>query len=414
MSPSNRFATRLLPAIAAVLAALAAAPIQAQTQISDGVVRIGIINDQSGVYSGTGGPGSTLAAQMAVEDLASVLRGIKVEIVPGDHQNKPDIASSIAREWFDARKFDAVADGASSAAALAVQDITRERKKVFLISGPGSTDFTGKACSPTSFQFAYDTYGLSNSTTSALVKQGFKNWFMLTADYAFGLSLERDATNFLGRNGGKVLGGARHPFGTNDFSSFLMTASASKAQVIGLANGGTDFSQALKQAGEFQIAAGGQRLVSLSGMISDIRAVGLQTAQGTYITESFYWDMDDQTRAFSRRFVERNNGRPPTMVQAGVYAGVHHYLKAVAATQSDDGPTVSKKMRETPVANFFHNNTRIREDGRVLLPMHLFRVKAPKDSKGEWDLYQHVSSIPGEQAFRPLAEGGCPYITAGK
>lgn len=409
MSKLQRLARRLM-----VFAGISGTALAAQAQISDGVVRIGIINDQSGVYSGTGGPGSTLAARMAAEDLAGVLGGIKVEIVAGDHQNKPDIASSIAREWFDARKFDAVADGASSAAALAVQEITRERKKIFLISGPGSTDFTGKACSPTGFQFAYDSYGLSNSTATAMVRQGFKNWFMLTADYAFGLSLERDASTFLKKNGGNVVGSARHPFGTNDFSSFLMTASASKAQVIALANGGTDFSQALKQAGEFQIAAGGQRLVSLSGMISDIRAVGLATAQGTYVTESFYWDMDENTRQFSRRFMERNNGRPPTMVQAGVYAGVHHYLKAVAATKSDDGTVVARKMREMPVENFFHKGTKIREDGRVLLPMHLFRVKAPKDSKGEWDLYQHVSTIPGEQAFRPLAEGGCSYVTAGK
>ncbi len=383
-------------------------------QISDNVVRIGIINDQSGVYSGTGGPGSSLAAQMAAEDLAGVLRGIKVEIVSGDHQNKPDIASAITREWLDAKKFDAVADGASSAAALAVQEITRDRKKIFLISGPGSTDFTGKACSPTSFQFAYDTYGLANSTTAAMVKQGFKNWFILTADYAYGQSLERDAIAFLKKNGGTVAGTTRHPFGSHDFSSFLMTAAASKAQVIGLANGGTDFSQSLKQASEFKITQGGQQLVSLSGMISDIHAVGLPIAQGAFITESFYWDMDDQTRAFSKRFMDRNKGRPPTMVQAGVYAGVHHYLKAVAATGSDDGPAVAKKMRETPVENFFHKGSRIREDGRVMLPMHLFKVKSPKESAGEWDVYTHVASIPGDQAFRPLAEGGCPFVSGSK
>jgi len=246
------------------------------------------------------------------------------------------------------------------------------------------------------------------------VRQGFKSWFILTADYAYGQSLERDAITFLKKNGGTVAGTTRHPFGTHDFSAFLMTASASKAQVIGLANGGTDFSQSLKQASEFKIAAGGQKLVSLSGMISDIHAVGLQTAQGAYITESFYWNMDDATRKFSRRFMERNKGRPPTMVQAGTYAGVHHYLKAIAAAGTDDGPTVAKKMREMPVVNFFHKGTRVREDGRVLLPMHLFKVKAPKDSTGEWDVYDLVTSIPGEQAFRPLAEGGCPYISASK
>ncbi|MCD6674012.1 MAG: ABC transporter substrate-binding protein [Burkholderiaceae bacterium] len=410
--PHRAFFDPRIAGIAALAALVSVAP--ASAQISDNVIRIGIINDQSGVYSGTGGPGSTLAAQMAAEDLGGKINGATIEIVSGDHQNKPDLASLIVREWFDAKGFDAVADGASSAAALAVQELARERKKVFLISGAGSSDFTGKACSPTGFQFAYDTYGLSNSTTAAMVKQGYKNWFMLTADYAFGLALERDARDFLTRNGGSVVGYARHPFGTHDFSSFLMTADASKAQVIGLANGGTDFSQALKQAAEFKITNRGKKLVSLSGMISDIHAVGLAVAEGTYITESFYWDLDEQTRNFSRRFMERNKGRPPTMVQAGVYAGVHHYLKAVAAAGTDDGPTVAKKMREMPVENFFHHGTRIREDGRVLLPMHLFKVKAPKDSKGEWDLYEHVMSTPGEQAFRPLADGGCPYITSGK
>lgn len=398
---------------AVVLGVLACAA-SASAQISDNVIRIGIINDQSGVYSGTGGPGSTLAAQMAAEDLGGKINGATIEIVSGDHQNKPDLASLIVREWFDASKFDAVADGASSAAALAVQELARDRKKVFLISGAGSSDFTGKACSPTGFQFTYDTYGLSNSTTAAMVKQGYKTWFMLTADYAFGLALERDATNFLAKNGGNVVGNARHPFGNHDFSSFLMTAGASKAQVIGLANGGTDFSQALKQAAEFKIADSGKKLVSLSGMISDIHAVGLPVAQGTYITESFYWNMDEQTRDFSRRFMERNKGRPPTMVQAGVYAGVHHYLKAVAAAGTDEGLAVAKKMREMPVENFFHHGTKIREDGRVLLPMHLFKVKAPKDSTGDWDLYEYVTSTPGEQAFRPLADGGCPHVVSAK
>lgn len=382
----------------------------ANAQVSDKVVRIGIINDQSGPYSGTGGVGSVLAAQMAAEDLRGKVLDATVEIITADHQNKPDIASNLTREWLDVKQVDAVADGASSAASLAIQDLTRDKKKIFLISGAGSSDFTGKACSPTGMQFAYDTYGLSNSTSTALVKQGFDQWFMLTADYAFGHALEKDATAFVGNAGGKVLGSVRHPLGNHDFSSFLMTASASKAKVIGLANGGTDFSQSLKQASEFNIAANGQRLASLSGMISDVHAAGLQTAQGLFITESFYWDLTDETRVFSKRFMERNKGRPPTMVQAGVYAGVHHYLKAIAAAGTDDGPKVAAKMKEMPVENFFHKGTKIREDGRVLVPMHLFKVKAPKDSKGEWDLYEYVTTIPGEQAFRPLAQGNCPYI----
>lgn len=386
----------------------------ASAQVSDNVVRIGIINDQSGPYSGTGGVGSVLAAQIALEDLGGKVLGLPVEIISADHQNKPDIASNITREWIDVKKVDAVADGASSAASLAIQEITRDRKKMFLISGAGSSDFTGRSCSPTSMQFAYDTYGLANSTATALVKQGFDTWFMLTADYAFGHALEKDATTFVGNAGGKVLGSVRHPLGNHDFSSFLMTASGSKAKIIGLANGGTDFSQSLKQASEFNIGGGGQRLASLSGMISDVYAAGLQTAQGLFITESFYWDMDDKTREFAKRFMARNKGRPPTMVQAGVYAGVHHYLKAVAAAGTDDGPGVAKKMREMPIDNFFHKGTRIREDGRVLLPMHLFKVKAPSASKSEWDLYDYVTSIPGEQAFRPLAAGNCPLVTANK
>jgi branched-chain amino acid transport system substrate-binding protein len=386
----------------------------ARAQVSDGAIRIGIINDQSGPYSGTGGVGSVLAAQMALEDLGAKVLGVPVEIISADHQNKPDIASNIVRQWIDLGKVDAVADGASSAASLAIQDITRERKKIFLISGAGSSDFTGKACSPTSMQFAYDTYGLANSTATALVKQGFDTWFMLTADYAFGHALEKDATAFVTNAGGKVLGSVRHPLGSHDFSSFLMTASASKARMIGLANGGTDFSQSLKQASEFNIGGSGQRLASLSGMISDVYAAGLQTAQGLFITESFYWNLDEKTREFSKRFMQRNNGRPPTMVHAGVYAGVHHYLMAIAAAGTDDGPKVAAKMKEMPIENFFHKGTRIREDGRVLVPMHLFKVKAPKDSKGEWDLYEYVTTTPGEQAFRPPAQGNCPFVTAGK
>lgn len=398
----------------AVLIGAMGATSAASAQVSDNAIRVGIINDQSGPYSGTGGVGSVLAAEMALEDLGGKVLRASVEIISADHQNKPDIASNIVRQWIDVKNVDAVADGASSAASLAIQDIMRERKKVFLISGAGSSDFTGKACSPTSMQFAYDTYGLANSTATALVKQGFDSWFMLTADYAFGHALEKDATTFVGNAGGKVLGSVRHPLGNHDFSSFLMTASASKAKLIGLANGGTDFSQSLKQAAEFNIGGAGQRLASLSGMISDVYAAGLQTAQGLFITESFYWNLDDKTREFSKRFMARNKGRPPTMVHAGVYAGVHHYLKAVAAAGTDDGPKVAAKMKAMPVENFFHKGTRIREDGRVLVPMHLFKVKAPKDSKGEWDLYDYVTTIPGEEAFRPLAQGNCPYITASK
>lgn len=374
------------------------------------VVRIRVINDQNGPYSGTGGPGSAIAAKMAIQDFGGKVLGQPIDFAAADHQNKPDLASSLVRQWIDKDGVDAVVDGASSAASLAIQDITRARGKIFLISGAASSALTGEACSPTGTQWAYDTYSLARSTATTLVKRGAKRWYFLTADYAFGHALETDTSQFVKEAGGQVLGSRGHPLGANDFSSQLMTASAAKPDVIGLLNGGTDFSQSLAQASEFGLTSQGIRMASLSGMISDIDGVGLDKAQGLFLTESFYWDLNKDTRAFSERFMKLSGGRPPTMVQAGVYAAVNHYLKAVAAAGTDDGPTVAKKMREIPVNDFYNHNVKIREDGRVMVDMYLFQVKTPAESKGRWDDYKVIEKVSGESVFRPLAAGHCPYV----
>jgi branched-chain amino acid transport system substrate-binding protein len=397
--------TLLSLAVAAALGAGAA-----QAQISDNVVKIGVLSDMSSLYTDLAGAGSVVAAKMAVEDSGIEKRGVKVEIVSADHQNKPDVGSSIARQWYDVDKVDVIVDVPNSGVALAVNQITRDKGKAFLVSGAASSDLTGKACSPNTVHWAYDTWMLANGTGSSIVKTGGDTWFFLTADYAFGLALERDTEAVVLKNGGKVLGKVRHPLNTQDFSSFLLQAQASKAKIIGLANAGGDTTNSIKQAAEFGIVKGGQNLAGLLVFLTDIHALGLPTAQGLIITNTFYWDMNDQTRAFAKRFAERDKGIHPTMVHAGVYAAVLHYLKAVEALKSDDGTKVVAKMKEMPTDDPLFGKGTIRADGRKIHPAYLVEVKKPSESKGAWDYYKVRATIPADQAFRPLADGGCPLV----
>jgi branched-chain amino acid transport system substrate-binding protein len=390
--------------------ALACASMAAQAQISDGVIKIGVLSDMSSLYSDIGGPGSVVAARMAVEDFGAAKKGMKVEIVSADHQNKPDVGSGIARQWYDTDKVDAIFDVPTSSVALAVNEITREKKKAFIISGAASSDLSGKACSPNSVHWTYDTWMLANGTGSAIVKTGGDSWFFVTADYAFGHALERDTEAVVLKNGGKVNGKVRHPLNTQDFSSFLLQAQSSKAKIIGLANAGGDTTNAIKQASEFGIVKGGQNLAGLLVFISDIHGLGLNIAQGLIFTESFYWDLNDGTRAFAKRFAAANNGKYPTMVQAGVYAGMLHYLKAVEAAKTDDGTTVVAKMKEMPTDDPLFGKGRIRADGRKVHPAYLVEVKKPSESKGPYDYYKVRSTIPADQAFRPEKDGGCALV----
>jgi len=394
----------------AIAAALGAAATAADAQISDGIIKIGILTDMSSLYTDLAGAGSIAAAHMAVEDSGIEKRGYKVEFVSADHQNKPDVGSTIARQWYDVDKVDVIVDVPNSGVALAVNQITRDKGKVFLASGPASSDLTGKACSPNTVHWAYDTWMLANGTGGAIVKSGGDTWFFLTADYAFGLALERDTEAVVLKNGGKVLGKVRAPINTQDFSSFLLQAQASKAKIIGLANAGGDTTNSIKQAAEFGIVKGGQNLAGLLVFLTDVHALGLQTAQGLIITNTFYWDMNDQTRAFSKRFAERDKGVHPTMVHAGVYAAVLHYLKAVEALKSDDGTKVVAKMKEMPTDDPLFGKGTIRIDGRNIHPAYLMEVKKPSESKGEWDYYKLRATIPADQAFRPLNAGECPLV----
>ena len=383
----------------------------AQAQISDGVIKIGVLNDMSGLYADLSGMGSVLAARMAVEDFGAAAKGMKVEIVSADHQNKPDVGSSITRQWYDVDKVDVIVDVPTSSVALAVNQITRDKGKAFLASGPATSDLTGKACSPNTIHWAYDTWMLANGTGSAIVKTGGDSWFFLTADYAFGHALERDTEAVVLKNGGKILGKVRTPFPGTDFSSFLLQAQASKAKVIGLANAGGDTVASIKQAAEFGIVKGGQSLAGLLVFLIDVRALGLQTAQGLIFTETFYWDLNDQTRAFTKRFsaqAPRNNY--PTMVHAGVYSSVLHYLKAIEAIKSDDGTKVIEQMKKMPTDDPLFGKGSIRADGRKLHPAYLVEAKKPSESTGPWDLHKVRATIPADQAFRPMAEGGCPLV----
>ena len=397
--------TLLSLAVAAALGAGAA-----QAQISDNVIKIGVLSDMSSLYTDLAGAGSVIAAKMAVEDSGIEKRGVKVEIVSADHQNKPDVGSNIARQWYDVDKVDVIVDVPNSGVALAVNQITRDKGKAFLVSGAASSDLTGKACSPNTVHWAYDTWMLANGTGSSIVKTGGDSWFFLTADYAFGLALERDTEAVVLKNGGKVLGKVRHPLNTQDFSSFLLQAQASKAKIIGLANAGGDTTNSIKQAAEFGIVKGGQNLAGLLVFLTDIHALGLPTAQGLIITNTFYWDMNDQTRAFAKRFAERDKGIHPTMVHAGVYSAVLHYLKAIEALKGDDGTKVVAKMKEMPTDDPLFGKGTIRADGRKIHPAYLVEVKKPSESKGAWDYYKVRATIPADQAFRPLADGGCPLV----
>ena len=373
-------------------------------------IKIGVLNDRSGVYSDTGGEGSVVAARMAVEDFHARDKGIKVEILSADHQNKPDTGSNIAREWYDRDGVDVVADVPNSAVALAVARVTREKNKIFLNSGAGTSDLTGVQCSPNTVHWTYDTYALAKGTATSIVKAGGRSWFFLTADYAFGHKLESDATDFIKAAGGTVVGSVNTPFPSSDFSSFLLQAQGSGAQVIGLANAGGDTITAVKQAAEFGLVAGGQKLAGLLVFISDVHALGLQVAQGLNLTEAFYWDMTDGTRDFAKRFAARDGGKMPTMDHAGVYSSIIHYLKAVDASKSKDASAVMARMREMPVDDVLFGRGHLRIDGRVTHAMYLFQVKTPAESKYPYDYYKLLATIPGDEAFRPLAESGCPLV----
>jgi len=373
-------------------------------------LRIGIITDMSGQYADANGPGAVIAAQMAAEDVGGAALGRTIEVISGDHQNKPDVGAAIVREWIDNRGVNVVAESVNSSVALAVQAVTRNAKKIFLISGSGSTELTGKQCSPTSVHWTYDTYASSHATAKALLAQGGDKWFFLTADYAFGLSLAKDATATLNANGGKVVGEVRHPFHTMDFSSFLLQAQANKeANVIALANAGSDFANAARQYVEFGLDKSGKKLVGLQITITDVPGIGLDILKDIQFTDSFYWDRTDETRAFAARFMARK-GEPPSSYQAGVYSAVRHYLRAVQAVGSEESAAVMAQMRATPVDDFFAHGGVIRDDGRMVHDMYLMRFKRPEESKSMWDLYAPVATIPGAQAFRPMKDGGCPFV----
>ncbi|HWS75164.1 MAG TPA: ABC transporter substrate-binding protein [Quisquiliibacterium sp.] len=393
-----------------VAAALATAG-AAHAQISDGVVKLGVLNDMSGLYSDITGPGSVLAAKMAVEDFQKTSKaGLKIEIVSADHQNKPDVGSTIARQWYDTEKVDAIFDVPTSSVGLAVSQVTRDKGRALVNSGTASSDLTGKACSPNTVHWLYDTWMLANGTGSAIVKTGGDTWFFLTADYAFGHALERDTEAVVLKNGGKVVGKVRHPLNTQDFSSFLLQAQASKAKIIGMANAGGDTINTIKQAAEFGITKSGQSLAGLLVFLSDVHGVGLDKAQGLMVTETFYWDLNDQTRAWSKRFGAQHGGKMPSMVHAGVYASVLHYLKAVEAGKTDDGTKTIAKMKELPTDDPLFGKGTIRADGRKLHPAYLFQVKKPSESKGPYDYYTLKATIPADQAFRPMDQGDCPLV----
>jgi branched-chain amino acid transport system substrate-binding protein len=401
-----------MKSVAAVIAAglaLAASGTAANAQISDDVVKIGVLTDMSSLYADATGKGSLTAVQMAVADYGGKVKGKPVEVISADHQNKPDVGVNIARNWYDNEKVDAIFDVPTSSVALPISALTREKNKININSGGGSSDITGVACSPNTVHWTYDTYALSNVAGKAMVQRGEDTWFFITADYAFGMALERDAANVVKESGGKVLGDVRHPLNSSDFSSYLLQAQASKAKVVGLANAGGDTTNALKQASEFGLMKGGQKLIALLLEITDVHSLGLKDAQGLIVTDAFYWDRDDETRAFSKKFLDKV-GHMPTMIQAGLYSATLHYLKAIEAIGSDEAPKVMAQMRATPINDFFAKDGHIRIDGRMVHDMYLFEVKKPEESKGEWDLYKLLATVPADQAFRPLDKGGCPLV----
>jgi branched-chain amino acid transport system substrate-binding protein len=382
----------------------------ATAQISGDAVKIGVMNDQSGLYADLAGQGSVEAARMAVEDFGGSVNGAPIEVLSADHQNKPDVGSNIVREWIDVQDVDVIVDVPTSSVALAVTEIVKEKDRVFLVSGAATTELTGAACSPNTIHWTYDTYALAVGTGRAMVQEGGDSWFFITADYAFGHQLEADTAAVVEEEGGQVLGSVRHPLSSSDFSSYLLQAQGSGAKVIGLANAGTDTTNAIKQANEFGITQAGQQLASLLMFLTDIDALGLDVAQGLVMTTGFYWDMDEETRAWSERFNERA-GQMPTMVQAGVYSAVMHYLNAIQEVGSDQAKAVVDQMKATPVHDFFAKNGQVREDGRMVHEMYLARVKTPDESEGRWDYLKILRTIPADQAFLPLEESTCSLVT---
>jgi branched-chain amino acid transport system substrate-binding protein len=401
-----RFMAALVSAAGLLLAGAAGSAFAQQPALP---LKIGVLTDLSSVYSDIGGLGNIEATKMAIEDFGGVMFGKPIELVSADVLNKADVAASYARKWWESEGVDMIIDLPTSATALAVMELSKQDEKIVIITDAASSDITGKSCSPYTAHWTYDTYANAHAVGGAVVKNGGDTWFFVTADYVFGHSIERDTSEVVKAAGGKVLGSAKHPLNTADFSSLLVQAQASKAKIIGLANAGGDIINTIKQAGEFGIVAGGQNLAAIVMFISDVHSLGLKVAQGLIVTEAYYWDMNDDTRAFGRRFFERMK-RMPTMNQASTYSATLHYLKAVQATGTRDTKTVMAKMRETPVRDVFTQNGTLREDGRMVHSMYLFQVKKPEESKGPWDYYKLLAEVPADQAFRPLKDGGCPLV----
>ncbi len=385
----------------------------ARAQVSDDVVKVGVLTDMSSLYSDINGPGAVIATQMAIDDMGGNVLGKKIELVQADVQNKPDVAVAKSGEWYDNDHVDVILGSGASSSSIATMGVAAQKKKIYLATDPASSDITGKLCNPYTVHWVYDTAALANGTGSAVVKAGGKKWFFLTADYAFGYALERDVTAVVKANGGEVLGGVRHPLNSSDFSSFLLQAQASKAQVIGLANAGGDTVNSIKQAGEFGLVEGGQNLAGLLVFVSDVNSIGLKQAQGLYLTEAFYWDLDDKTRAFAKRFAEKNNGKMPTSIQAGFYSATKRYLEAVKAAGTDNAEKVMANLKSGPWEDPVFGKSYVRPDGRNMHDMYLFQVKAPAESKAPWDYYKLVHKIPAEEAFRPMDQGECPLVKKG-
>jgi branched-chain amino acid transport system substrate-binding protein len=388
----------------------AAWTLPAAAQLSDDTVKIGVATDMSSLYADINGPGAVSAVEMAIADFGGTVLGKKIELVFGDIQNKADVAATLAGRWYSDEKVDMILGAGASSSSIAIVNVAGEKKKLFLAPDPGSSDITGKFCNPYTVHWVYDTSALANVTGSAIVKDGGKDWFFLTADYAFGYALQRDAAAVVTKAGGKILGEVKHPINTSDFSSFLLQAQASKAQIIGLANAGGDTVNSIKQAAEFGIVKGGQKLAALLGFVSDVHSLGLERAQGLRLTEAFYWDLNDKTRAFSKRFAEKNKGKMPTSVQAGFYSAALAYLNAVKATGTDNAEKVMAYLKSEKWDDPIFGASYIRPDGRKMHDMYLFEVKTPAESKGPWDYYKLLATVPGDQAFRPMDPSTCAMI----
>ncbi len=397
-----------------ILAGLSVAPLAApalvRAQSTSKPVKIGLLSDMSGPYRDVGGPGNRVATELAIQDFGGSVLGRPIEILQADDQNKPDISTSIAREWIDAQGVDVLADGAASSAGLAVQQVCREKKRIYLITGPATSDMTGKQCSPFGVHFSYDTYALAHGTGTALTKSGGDSWFFITADYAFGYALERDTMDAVKAAGGKVLGAVRAPLGTADFSSYLVQAQASGAKVIGLANAGTDTQNCVKQAAEFGLTRSGVRLATLLMQISDVNSLSHKVCEGLAYTDSFYWDMTEKSRVWSKRWSDKMGGMVPGLLHAGSYCAATHWLKAVQAAGTTDAETVVAKMKATPINDFYNTDVKVREDGRVMHEMHLWQVKPVAEAKSKYDFCKSLATIAPSEAWRPLADGGCPLI----